>query len=125
MSLLAVITNIPAPCTWFHQSLDVVVILYFGFDVCCTKSGMTVTYNQRLMIFSVRSLTTLPLCRVTFACEGLSFNYYWNSKVIFRVRFVETGVTEMRFVGNFRHLAFTFHTSNSDSIGTAVILSRL
>jgi len=77
------------------------------------------------MVLSVRRLTTLPLYRVTFAFEGLSFDYYWNSKVTFRVRVVEFDVMEMRFVDNFCHLAFTFHTGTFDCNGTVVILFRL
>ena len=89
---------------------------------------VTYTYNHHLMILLilfVRRLTALPLYGITFACEGLSFDYNWNSKVIFGVRIVDIGVMEMSFADVFRHLSSTLHMGTSDFNSTAVILSRV
>jgi len=77
------------------------------------------------MILFVRRLTVLPIYWIIFSCEGLSFDYNWNSKIVFRVRIVEIGVMKIRFADVFRHLVITFHTGTSDFSSTAVILSRL
>jgi len=73
----------------------------------------------------MRKLTALPIYGIIFACEGLSFDYNWNSKMVFRVRIVEIGVMKISFVDVFRHLVITFHTDTSDFNSTAVILHRL
>jgi phage shock protein PspC (stress-responsive transcriptional regulator) len=77
------------------------------------------------MILSVKRLTILPLCEIAFVCEGLSFDYNWDSEVISCVQVVEIGVREMSFADLLRHLTFTIHTGTSDSNSTVLILSRL
>jgi len=77
------------------------------------------------MILSVGGLIALSLYGITFACLGLSFDYNWNSEVVFRVHVVEIGVMEMSFADIFHHLKVTFPTGTSDFNSTAVILSRL
>jgi hypothetical protein len=86
---------------------------------------MTISYNQHLMILSVRRLTTLLCVGLRFLVRACPLTITGIVRLFFVSGFVEIGVTKIRFVDNFRHLAFTFHTSTSDSIGTAVILSRL
>jgi len=104
-----------------------VAALYFRFDVSCTKSDMTVTYNQHLMILAVRGFAILPLYRIPFSCEGLSFDYNWDSGISFRVKVIEDGVIVMvmNFTKSFCHLTFTFHRGTSDFNRTEVILPRL
>jgi hypothetical protein len=93
-------------------------------NIICTKSGVTITYNEELVILSVRRLTTLPLYGITFNCEGLSFDYHWNCTIIFGTRVVGIGVMEMSIADIFCHLMFTFHTGTSDCENTAIIFSR-
>jgi len=50
-----------------------------GIALPVAQSDVTVTYNQHLVILSVKRLTILPLYGITFACEGLSFDYNWDS----------------------------------------------
>jgi phage shock protein PspC (stress-responsive transcriptional regulator) len=73
------------------------------------------------MILCVRKLSTLPLYGITFACEGLSFDYNWDCTIIFGVRVVENVVTGMSIADIFCHLTFAFHMGTSDSDNIAVI----
>ena len=58
--------------------MNVLVVLYFGFDISCTMSGVTIAYNHHLVVLSVRRLTNLRLCSVALAYAGLSTDYDWN-----------------------------------------------
>ena len=109
ISLFAVFTSMPAPAPGFTSPLNIIVSLYFGFNICCTKSGVTVTYNQHLMTLSVRRLTIRLLCKNSCAWVGLSFDCNWDSEVIFRIRAVQICIAEMSFANIFRHLTLTFH----------------
>jgi hypothetical protein len=75
----------------FNQSFNIVAAFYFRFDVSCTKSDMTITCNQHLMILVARGVASLPLYGIPFSCEGLSFDYNWDSGITFRVKVVEDG----------------------------------
>jgi hypothetical protein len=77
------------------------------------------------MIMFVRKLTALPIYGITFACEGLSFDYNWNSKIGFCVQIVEIGVMKMSYADIFHYLVITFHMGTSEFNSTAVILSRV
>ena len=66
------------------------------------------------MILFVIKTYSLPIYETIFACEGLSFDYNWNSKIVFRAQIVEIGVMKMSFVDVFSHLVITFHTGTSD-----------
>jgi len=85
---------------------------------------MTISNNQNLIILFVRKTYSLSIYEIIFACEGLSFDYNWNSKIVFLVQIVEIGVMKMSFVDVFSRLVITFHTGTSDFNSTAVVLSR-
>jgi hypothetical protein len=41
-------------------------------------SGVTIAYNQHLVVLSVRRFTTLPQFRLALAYGDLSSDYDWN-----------------------------------------------
>jgi len=64
----------------------------------------------------VRKLIALPTYGITVACEGLPFDYNWNSKIVFCVRIVETGVMKMSFADVFSHLVNTFVSRGEENV---------
>ena len=80
---------------------------------------MTITHNQHLTILFVRKLTALRIYGITFACEGLPFDYNWNSKIVFCVRIVEIGVMKMSFADVFSHLVITFVSRGEENVSMA------
>jgi hypothetical protein len=110
--------------TRFQNYLNIEAIPDFGFVICCTKSGVTITNTQHLMVSFVRRLVALSSYRVIFASASLPLDYNWHGEVIVRGYVVGISAVELSFVGVFHHIVLISHTSTFGTSSTAVFFSR-